>query len=163
MSDLWKDFRHALRLFQKSPGFALAAISALALGIGANTAIFTVVNAVLLRPLAYPDADRLVLFMLQSPDGPYAYASIPNYETYRRQTSVFKDVAGFDSGGPGFNVTEGRPEQVHGMHVTEGYFRVFGASTQLGRTFTPEEDAPNGGHVVVISYGLWQRRERQWR
>jgi putative ABC transport system permease protein len=158
MADLWNDFRHALRLFQKSPGFALAAISALALGIGANTAIFTVVNAVLLRPLAYPDADRLVLFMLQSPDGPYAYASIPNYETYRRQTSVFKDVAGFDSGGPGFNVTEGRPEQVHGMHVTEGYFRVFGASTQLGRTFTPEEDAPNGGHVVVISYGLWQRR-----
>jgi putative ABC transport system permease protein len=158
MSDLWKDFRHALRLFQKSPGFALAAISALALGIGANTAIFTVVNAVLLRPLAYPDAGRLVLFMLQSADGPYAYASIPNYEMYRRQTSVFKDVAGFDSGGPGFNVTEGRPEQVHGMHVTEAYFRVFGATTQLGRTFTPEEDAPDGGRVVVISYGLWQRR-----
>ena len=158
MGDLWKDFKHALRLFRQSPGFALAAISALALGIGANTAIFTVVNAVLLRPLSYPDASRLVLFMLRSPDGDYQYASIPNFELYSRQTSVFAGVAGFDAGGPGFDITEGRPEQVHGMHVTEGYFRVFGAPVQLGRTFTPEEDAPNGGHVVVISYGLWQRR-----
>ncbi len=158
MSNLWKDFQHALRLLAKSPGFALAAISALALGIGANTAIFTVVNAVLLRPLSYPHADRLVLFMIHSADGNYAYASIPNFELYRRQTSVFESVAGFDAGGPGFNITEGRPEQVHGMHVTEGYFRVFGAPVELGRTFTPEEDAPDGGHVAVISYGLWQRR-----
>jgi putative ABC transport system permease protein len=158
MGELWNDFRHALRLFEKSPGFALAAISALALGIGANTAIFSVVNAVLLRPLSYPNADRLVLCMLHSPDGDYAYASIPNFEMYHRQTSVFEGVAGFDAGGPGFNITEGRPEQVHGMHVTEAYFRVFGAPVLLGRTFSPEEDAPNGGHVVVISYGLWQRR-----
>ena len=158
MGDLWRDFQHALRLFRQSPGFALAAISALALCIGANTAIFTVVNAVLLRPLSYPDADRLVLFMLRSPDGDYAYASIPNFELDHRQTSVFEGVAGFDGGGPGFNITEGRPEQVHGMHVTEGYFRVFGAPVELGRTFTAEEDAPNGGHVVVISHGLWQRR-----
>jgi predicted permease len=158
MGDLWKDFKHTLRLFRQSPGFALAAISALALGIGANTAIFTVVNAVLLRPLSYPDSDRLVLCMLQSPEGLYAYASIPNFEAYRRQTSIFAGVAGFDAGGPGFNITEGRPEQVHGMHATEAYFRVFGAPVLLGRTFTPEEDAPNGGHVAVISYGLWQRR-----
>ncbi len=158
MGDLWRDFQHALRLFRQSPGFALAAISALALGIGANTAIFTVVNAVLLRPLSYPDADRLVLFMLRSPDGDYAYASIPNFELDHRQTSVFEGVAGFDGGGPGFNITEGRPEQVHGMHITEGYFRVFGAPVELGRTFTAEEDAPNGGHVVVISHGLWERR-----
>jgi predicted permease len=158
MGDLWKDFKHALRLFKQSPAFALAAISALALGIGANTAIFTVVNAVLLRPLSYPDADRLVLFMLHNPDGDYAFASIPNFEMYRRQTSVFEGVAGFDTGGPGFNITEGRPEQVHGMHATQSYFSVFGAPVYLGRTFTAEEDAPNGGHVVVISYGLWRRR-----
>jgi putative ABC transport system permease protein len=158
MSDLWKDFKHALRLFEKSPGFALAAISALALGIGANTAIFTVVNAVLLRPLSYANAERLVLFMLHSSDGDYPYASIPNFETYRRQTSVFESVAAYSDGGPGFNITEGRPEQVPGMQVSEGYFRVFGATVQLGRTFTPQEDAPNGGNVVVISYGLWQRR-----
>jgi putative ABC transport system permease protein len=158
MGDLWTDFRHALRLFEKNPGFALAAISALALGIGANTAIFTVVNAVLLRPLPYADADRLVLIMQQISGGPYAYASIPNFELYQRQTGVFEGVAGFDGSGPGFNITEGRPEQVHGMHVTEGYFRVFGAPVLLGRTFSPQEDARHGGHVVVMSYGLWQRR-----
>ena len=81
-----------------------------------------------------------------------------SFEEFRRQTSVFKDVAAYDFGGPGFNVTGGQPEQVHGIHVTEGYFRVFGAPVMLGRTFTPQEDAPNGGKVVVLSYGLWQRK-----
>ena len=158
MVDLWNDVKHALHLFIKSPGFTIAAVSALALGIGANTAIFTVVNAVLLKPLSYPDSDRIVEFLLTSPEGNDAIASIPKFQNWQRQTSVFKDVAAYDFAGPGFNITDDRPEQVHGIHVSESYFRVFGAPVLLGRTFTPQEDLPNGGKVVVLSYGLWQRK-----
>ncbi len=158
MSDLWNDVKHALHLFIKSPGFTIAAISALALGIGANTAIFTVVNAVLLKPLGYPDADRMMQILLTSPQGSGPGASIPKFQEWQRQTSIFKDVAAYDFAGPGFNITGDRPELIHGIHVTEGYFRVFGAPVMLGRTFTQQEDSPNGGHVVVLSYGLWQRR-----
>jgi putative ABC transport system permease protein len=158
MRDVWNDVKHALHLFIKSPGFTIAAVSALALGIGANTAIFTVVNAVLLKPLSYPDADRIVEFLLTSPDGNGAIASIPKFQNWQQQTNVFKDVAAYDFAGPGFNITDDRPEQVHGIHVSESYFRVFGAPVLLGRTFTPQEDSPNGGKVVVLSYGLWQRK-----
>ncbi|HMG86818.1 MAG TPA: ABC transporter permease [Terracidiphilus sp.] len=158
MSDLWNDVKHALHLFIKSPGFTIAAVSALALGIGANTAIFTVVNAVLLKPLGYPDADRMMQILLTSPQGSGPGASIPKFQEWQRQTSIFKDVAAYDFAGPGFNLTGDRPELIHGIHVTEGYFRVFGAPVMLGRTFTQQEDSPNGGHVVVLSYGLWQRR-----
>jgi hypothetical protein len=155
---LWNDVKHALHLFIKSPGFTIAAVCALALGIGANTAIFTVVNAVLLKPLSYPDADRIVQFELTSPEGKDAIASIPKLQNWQQQTSVFKDVAAYDFAGPGFNITGDRPEQVHGIHVSESYFRVFGVPVLLGRTFTPQEDSPNGGKVVVLSYGLWQRK-----
>ena len=158
MSDLWSDVKHALHLFIKSPGFTIAAVSALALGIGANTAIFTVVNAVLLKPLGYPDADRIMQILLTSPDGSGPGASIPKFQEWQRQTSIFKDVAAYDFAGPGFNITGDRPELIHGIHVSEAYFRVFGAPVMLGRTFTQQEDSPNGGHVVVLSYGLWQRR-----
>ena len=156
--DFWGDLRHALRLFAKSPGFAVAAVSALALGIGANTAIFSVVNAVLLKPLGYPHADRIVALMLTTPDGEVPYASVPDFHLYQQQTKIFKEVGAYDIGGPGFNLTGERPEQVPGLHVSEGYFRVFGAQALLGRTFTQQEDSPHGGHVVVLSYGLWQRR-----
>ncbi len=158
MTDLWNDVKHALHLFIKSPGFTIAAVSALALGIGANTAIFTVVNAVLLKPLGYPDADRIMQILLTSPQGSGPGASIPKFQEWQRQTSIFKDVAAYDFAGPGFNITGDRPELIHGIHVSEGYFRVFGAPVMLGRTFTQQEDSPNGGHVVVLSYGLWQRR-----
>jgi len=158
VDDLWDDVKHALHLFVKSPGFIFAAVAALTLGIGANTAIFTVVNAVLLKPLTYPDADRIVECLNTSPQGRSAVASIPEFHEWQQQTSIFKDVAAYDFTGPGFNITGGRPELVHGIHVTEGYFRVFGAPVMLGRTFTQQEDSPNGGKVVVLSYGLWQRR-----
>jgi len=158
VADLWNDVKHALHFFIKSPGFTIAAVSALVLGIGANTAIFTVVDAVLLKPLGYPDADRIVEIELSGPQGNAAVASIPKFHVYEHQTSIFKDVAAYDFEGPGFNVTGGRPELIHGIHVSEAYFRVFGAPVMLGRTFTKEEDAPNGGNVVVLSYGLWQRR-----
>jgi putative ABC transport system permease protein len=158
MGDLWNDVKHALHLFIKSPGFTIAAISALALGIGANTAIFTVVNAVLLKPLGYPDSDRIMQILLTGPGGSGPGASIPKFQEWQRQTSIFKDVAAYDFAGPGFNITGDRPELIHGIHVSEGYFRVFGAPVILGRTFTQQEDSQNGGHVVVLSYGLWQRR-----
>src|SRR5271155_4933994 len=158
MSDFGDNFKHAVRMFRANPGFTFAAIAALALGIGINTAIFTVVDTVLLKPLTYPDADRMVRFLITSPDGNGTGASIPDFLTWEQQTSVFQDVAAYDFGGPGFNLTGDRAEQVHGVHVTKAYFRLFGATAMLGRTFTPEEDSPNGGKVVVLSYGLWQRR-----
>ena len=141
-----------------NPAFTLTAVAALALGIGANTAIFTVVNAVLLKPLTYPDADRIVRFMNTSPEGNGDSSSPVNFNQWRAQSSVFEDVSAYDFGGPGFNLTGDAPEQVHGIHVSQSYFQLFGAHVLLGRTFTPQEDSPNGGNAVVISYGFWQRR-----
>jgi putative ABC transport system permease protein len=158
VANLWHDLKHSLRSLFKNPGFTIAALAALALGIGTNTAIFTVVNTVLLKPLTYPDSDRIVEFLLTSPEGSGAIASPTKFNNWRQQTSVFQDVAAYDFGGPGFNLTGDHPEQVHGIHVSEAYFRLFGAPIMLGRSFTPKEDSPNGGKVVVLSYGLWQRR-----
>lgn len=158
MSDIWNDIKHALQMFLKNPSFTVAAVAALALGIGANTAIFSVVNAVLLKPLGYPDADRIVEFLAPSSVIVSNLSNVPELHFYQRQTSVFQEVAAYDMAGPGFNLTGERPEQLQGIHVTEGYFRLFGAPVMLGRTFTPQEDSPHGGKVVVMSYGLWRRR-----
>jgi putative ABC transport system permease protein len=158
MGNLWNDIKHSLHVFSKNRGFTFAVVAALALGIGANTAIFTVVNAVLLKPLTYPEADRIVEFLLPSSVLASNLACIPEFHSYRRQTNVFREVAAYDNAGPGFNLTGDRPEQIHGIHVTEGYFRLFGAPVMLGRTFTPQEDSPHGGKVLVLSYGLWQRK-----
>jgi len=154
-----KDLKHSLRMFRQSPGFTFAAVAALALGIGANTAIFSVVNAVLLKPLTYPDPDRLVQFLNTSPRGSGSSASVPKFAVWRAQTSILQDTAAYDNVGPGLNLTGGAyPEQIKGIHVTVDYFRLFGAQVMQGRTFTSEEDRPNGGHVVVLSYGFWKRR-----
>jgi predicted permease len=158
MSDFLSDLRYSFRMLIGNPAFTLTAIAALALGIGANTAIFTVVDAVLLKPLAYPDPDRMVQLMNVEPDGNWSGASPTKFNNWRAQTSVLENVTAYDFGGPGFNLTGAVPEQVHGLHVSEAYFRLFGAPVILGRTFTPQEDAPNGGKVVVIGYGLWQRK-----
>jgi putative ABC transport system permease protein len=158
MGSLGSDVQHAVRTLLKAPGFAIAAVAALALGIGANTAIFSVVNTVLLKPLTYPNADRMVDFLAPSSVIANNLHCIPEFHFFERQTNIFKEVVAYDNAGPGFNLTGGRPEQVHGIHVTEGYFRVYGASVVLGRTFTTQEDSPHGGKVVLLSYGLWQRR-----
>ena len=92
------------------------------------------------------------------PEGQGVAASPENFNVWRAQTNIFQDVAAYDFGGPGFNLTGDIPEQVHGIHVSEAYFRLFGAPVLLGRTFTPQEDSPDGGHVVVLSYGFWQRK-----
>ena len=154
----FQDVRFGLRQLWHHPGFTLSAVTALALGIGATTAIFSVVNTVLLEPLTYLNADRMVDFLSPSTVIANNLHNIPEFHFFQRQRKVFQEVVAFDSAGPGFNLTGGRPEEVHGIHVTEGYFRVYGAPVVLGRTFTPEEDSPHGGNVVVLSYGLWQRR-----
>ena len=157
--DYWNEVQSSLRVLRKNPGFTVAAVAALALGIGANTAIFSVVNTVLLKPLTYPDADRLVNFLAPSTEIASDLHNIPEFHFLQRQTNLFQEVVAFDNAGPGFNLTGGsRPEQVNGIHVTEGYFRLYGAPVALGRTFTPQEDSPHGGKEVVLSYGLWQRR-----
>ena len=159
MEILVADLKHALRLLRQSPGFAVAAISALALGIGANTAIFSVTNAVLLRPLPYPLSDRIVVLMNSSPQGTFPAASVPKYNVWRRQTQVLEDIAAYDTGGPGLNVSGAdRPEQLKGIHVSYEFFHLFGAQPVLGRIFTSAEDLPHGGNLVVISNGLWKRR-----
>jgi len=159
MDTFLKDLKHSIRMFLESPGFTIAAVAALALGIGANTAIFSVVNAVLLKPLTYPDPDRIVLFLNTSPQGSGPGASVTKFNIWRQQTNAFQDVAAYDFGGPGLNLTGGAfPEQVQGIHVSADYFRLFGAPAALGRTFTADEDRPHGGHVVVLSDGLWKRR-----
>ena len=153
------DLKHALQSLVKNPGFTVAAVSALALGIGANTAVFSVVNTVLLKPLSYPEADRMVNFLAPSAEIASDLHNIPEFHFLQRQTNLFKEVVAFDNAGPGFNLTGGsRPEQVNGIHVTEGYFRLYGAPIALGRMFTPQEDSPHGGKEVILSYGLWQRR-----
>jgi predicted permease len=158
MGDFRNDLRYSFRMLIANPAFTLTAIAAIALGVGANTAIFSVVNTVLLKPLTYPDPDRIVQMMNLSPDGSWPGASPTKFNLWREQTKVLQDVTAYDFGGPGFNLTGAVPEQVHGIHVSEAYFRLFGAPIMLGRTFTPQEDSPNGGHLVVISYGLWQRK-----
>ena len=147
-----------LRQLRRSPAFTIAAIAALALGIGANTAIFSVVNTVLLKPLTYPDADRMVDFLAHTSGIANNLHASRSFTSSSGKPAYLKRSWHYDNAGPGFNLTGGRPEQVHGIHVTEGYFRVYGAPVALGRTFTPQEDSPHGGKVVVLSYGLWQRR-----
>ena len=160
METLLQDLKHSLRMFGQSPGFTATAVAALALGIGANTAIFSVVNTVLLKPLPYPDPDRIVALMLTSPQGSGNITSIPKFNAWKEQNRVLEDISAFDSGGgPGVNLTGGdRPEQLKAIRVSVDYFHLFGAPTAIGRTFTPEEDRPGAGRFAVLSDGLWKRR-----
>jgi putative ABC transport system permease protein len=159
MDAFFKDLKQSLRMLRQSPGFTIAAVAALALGIGANTAIFSVINTVLLKPLTYPDPDRIVQFILTSPGGSGPGASVTKFNVWLQQTGVFQEIAGYDQGGGGINLTGGAyPEQIVGVHVTSAYFKLFGARIQLGRTFTDQEDRPRAGHFVVLSNGLWRRR-----
>jgi putative ABC transport system permease protein len=157
METFFRDLRHSLRMFRQAPGFTIAAIAALTLGIGANTAIFSVVNSVLLKPLPFPDPDRIVMFLNTSPNGANAGGAVPRFMVWREQTSVVQDAAAYRFGV--MNLTGGdTPEQVQSGNVTADFFRLFGAQTAVGRTFTVDEDRPNGGKVVVLSHGFWQRR-----
>ena len=152
-----KDLRQSLRMFWQSPGFTAAAVAALALGIGANTAIFSVVNAVLLKPVPFPDPDRLIMLQTTSPQGVNPGGSPAKFMHYREQSAVIRDVAAFNTGV--VNYTSGSfPEQLRSGRVSADFFRLFGAPVLKGRTFTPEEDLPGGDKVVVLSYQVWTRR-----
>jgi predicted permease len=148
-----------IRSLRRSPAFTIAAIATLALGIGANTAIFSLIDATLLAPLPYPEPDRIVQVWFTTPNGGDTNHSIPAVNLLAKQSQIFEDVTAYDFGGPGVNLTGGdQPEQVEAIHVSASYFHLFGARMELGRGFTADEDRPNGGHTAVISHALWMRR-----
>lgn len=159
MDSLLLDLRYALRQLRRNPTFTFAAIACLSLGIGANTAIFTVINAVLVRPLPYPAPERLVmLFEAAKGDATDRNTVSPaNFLDWRAQSRMFDGTAAiYDLG---VNLTgHGEPVEVPGELASGDLFRVLGLTPILGRTYTPEEDAPGGANVLVMSYGLWQRR-----
>src|SRR5579864_9192361 len=157
MDAFLKDVKHSIRMFLKNPSFTLTAIAALTLGIGANTAIFSIVNTVLLKPVPFPDPDRLVMLMNTSPQGSGAAASPAKFQHWRSQTSVLENVSAFANSI--MNYTEGDvAEQFRSARVSADYFRCFGTPILRGRTFTAEEDSPRGPNVALISYNLWTRR-----
>lgn len=159
LEDAQRDFRFALRSLAKLPSFAVIAVLVIAVGIGANTAVFSVINTVLLKPLSYPDPQSLVMLMNTGPQGSFPGANVPKFNIWHQQTRIFDAVAGFDQAGAGLNLTGGSdPEQLEAVHVTQDYFRLFGAPILTGRVFTAAEDSPNGGRATVLSYGLWKRR-----
>jgi len=151
-----QDLRYGARLLRRSPGFSIVAVLTLALGIGANTAMFSVVNAVLLRPLPFPDPDRLVRIWESSPQGNQRNVVNPlNFLNWRERTRSFQQMAamhGWDS-----NITgEGEPLAVAGMRVSPEFFSVLGVSPFMGRTFVPEEATPGRDNSVIFSYAFWQ-------
>ncbi|HEX8072778.1 MAG TPA: ABC transporter permease [Pyrinomonadaceae bacterium] len=157
MGTLWQDIRFGVRVLWKSPGFTLVTILALALGIGANSAIFSVVNGVLLRPLPYPTAERLVFLSEWSQQVPNMSVSYPNYQDWRDQGTGFEQLAAFRSAG--FTLTgAGEPEQLSAREVSWNFFPALGVAPAVGRNFTAEEDKPGAQRTVLVSYGFWQRR-----
>jgi putative ABC transport system permease protein len=159
METLLKDIRYGLRGLIKQPGFTVIALITLALGIGANTAIFSVVNAVLLRPLQFKDPEQLVIVWEDA-----SFAGFPkntpapaNYFDWKNQNQSFADMAA--TAEVSFNITgDGDPERVTGFSVTSNFFPLFGVQPLIGRGFLPEEDRPGGNKVVVLSHSLWQSR-----
>jgi predicted permease len=158
LSQAGQDLRHALRSIGRTRVFTLCAVVTLALGIGSNTAVFSVVNAVLIRPLSYPDASRIVQFFLSSSTGSTPGASIPDFRFWLERVDSVQDIAAYDFGQSEMGFTSGAPEQVHGIHVTSNYFRLFGAPVLLGRTFRQADNLVKGPKVVVLSFQLWRRR-----
>jgi putative ABC transport system permease protein len=157
MRDFFGDVKHSLRAFWNSPGFTLAAVAALAVGIGANTAIFSIVDAVLLRPVPFPNPDQLVVFQQTGPRGAFSAGSPAKFQFWREQTSVVQDVSAYRSNVLNFT-GGGVPEQLHADQVSADYFSLFGAPLERGRGFKADEDLPGGNHVAVLSHALWMRR-----
>jgi putative ABC transport system permease protein len=159
METLLKDFRYGVRSLLQRPGFAAVAVLTLALGIGANTAIFSVVNAVLLRPLPFADPDRLVMYWEDA-----SFAGFPrntpaaaNYVDIKSQNQVFEGMAATNR--RSFNLTgDGEPEKVETYAVTADFFPLLGVQPALGRAILPEEDKPGANRVVMLSHSLWQKR-----
>lgn len=166
MDTILRDVRYAVRLWARNPGFTVVAVLTLALGIGANTTMFSIVNATLLRPLPFPEPERL-MSLWKGPadrgDDPSTrnITSLPNYRDWRVRNHVFASLALLDSAGRGYNLTgegEGEPEQVSGVRITAEFFDVLGVKPLYGRTFTVDEEDAGRDRVVILSYGLWTRR-----
>jgi len=163
VDNLLQDIRYGTRMLRRTPTFTCTAVCTLALGIGACTAIFSVVDTVLLKPLPYPDPDRIVQLMLFSPGWAVGQssntASIPEYMVWREQTKVFDSVAAYDRSVTSINFTgNALPEQLNAIHVSREYFQTFGVPLGNGRAFLPEEDRPGGPSVVILTGGFWRRR-----
>jgi predicted permease len=164
MGTLLQDTRYGLRSLVRNPGFMIAAMLTLALGIGANTTIFSVINNTLLKRLPFPDANRLVLVWETFGKGPdnWNIVSAPNFWDFHRQSHSFEAMAIFDSAGRGYNLSASgakqEAEQVAGLRVSADFFRVLGVKPLLGRTFLPEEERLGRDREVVLSYGLWKVR-----
>ena len=159
METFWQDVRYGWRVLQRNPGFAVVAALTLAIGIGANAAIFSAVDAILLRPLPYPDPSRIVLVWNADPNRHLVHgtASAAQFLDWRDMNHVFQELAAFRPS----SVTltgAGEPEQVWRVHVTGNFFRLLGIKPILGRHFLPEEEQPGHERVALISYGLWERR-----
>ncbi len=158
MNTLLQDVRYGVRMLLKHPGVSIVAVITLALGIGANTAIFSVVNAVLLRPLTYHDPDRLVSLWENVPNHGRWRASPANFHDWKKQNTLFEDISAY--GGSSMSITGdgGEPEQLVGTRVSSGYFAVVGVEPMLGRSFAAEEYEVGKDKVVILAHSLWKRR-----
>lgn len=155
-----QDLRYAARTLRKAPTLLAVAVVALGLSIGANTAIFTVVNTVLLRSLPYEDPERLVTLVRTRPSGATRGVSIPKFFVWKTAAEdVFESMAVYDSSGPGMSLShEGEPERIKAIRVSEGFFDLFRTRPARGRFFSFEDDQPGGGRVAVVSHSLWTHR-----
>ena len=158
MNTLVQDLRYGVRMLLKHPGVSIVAIITLALGIGANTAIFSVVNAVLLRPLTYKDPERLVSLWENVPTHGRWRASPGNFHDWKKQNTLFEGISAYGGSAMSLTGDGGEPEQLHGSRVSAGYFAVVGVEPMLGRSFSAEEYEVGKGQVVILAHGLWQRR-----
>jgi len=153
----WQDIRFGIRMLLKNPGTTAIAVFTLALAIGANTAIFSVVNAVLLRPLPYQNPERLVTLWAKVPEHGRWRTTPANFFDWKKQNTAFEDIAAFGQGT--MTLTgDGEPEQLLGTRVSSGYFPVVGVAPVLGRAFTNDEYEPGKGQVVILGHAFWQRR-----
>jgi putative ABC transport system permease protein len=160
MQTLWQDVRFGLRMLRRKPGFTFIAVITLALGIGANTAIFSVVDAVLLRQIPYPQSDRLAFLWstMESQGVPMSGSALPDYHGWRDRNQSFDSLAGFYYGDFNLSTAGGEPERVQGAYVTHNLFDTLKVAPQLGRSFTPDEEQFGQHRVALLSHGLWQRR-----
>src|SRR5207247_7684084 len=153
------NIRYSLRMWLKKPGFTLISVLTLALGIGATTAIFTVVNAVLLRPLPYPEPERIMALWPARPGSSYQGVSEAKFVFWREHSQSFAAVAATQGIGSGVNLSGGNESEfVSGVRVSADFFRVLGVHPVIGRDFTDEEDSLAGVRVVILSDGVWRRR-----
>jgi putative ABC transport system permease protein len=159
IADLWQDLRFGARMLMKQPGFTLIAIITLALGIGANTAMFSFIDAALLKPLAYHAPDRLVMVWERLPNGNRNIPDIPTFQEWRAQNQVFSQLAAITSIGGGLNLTgRERAERLRGSFVSANYFDLLGVQPALGRGFSADEEQAGKDRVVVMSNRCWRQR-----